>query len=217
VFLGRFGQNRRRLAFVCGGPERGGPGRSARQHGRSAGTRLLRAALGAWQHPGRRISRRLAWRACAVAYKPRRAVRLVAPQASRLSSAGRVEPRRALSPTTAALTGDCLGDIRRRGQGRPRRRRGACFRTGPSAAAEVADPASATALRPRGRAARGCSAAETVDTGSEAVVGVAAASLLAGLRCLASISRSDPAGWAAETDAGAQERNGGFHIGLLAG
>jgi hypothetical protein len=42
------------------------------------------------------------------------------------------------------------GDIPRPGRGRPRRRRDVRFRGGPPAAAEVADAASATALRPEG-------------------------------------------------------------------
>jgi len=55
-----------------------------------------------------------------------------------------------------------LGDVPRPRQGRPRRRLGPRFRDGLPAAAEVADAASATALKPEGSAARRCGAAEIV-------------------------------------------------------
>src|SRR5438309_8585073 len=72
---------------------------------------------------------------------------------------GAAPPNRASRATIAFLesdrpgaprAGDAYGDIPRPRQGRPRRRRGARFRRGLPAAAEVADAAPATALRPEG-------------------------------------------------------------------
>jgi hypothetical protein len=57
---------------------------------------------------------------------------------------------RSLRSRSRSRAGLCLGDIPRPRQGRSRRRRGARFRGGLPAAAEVADAAPATALRPEG-------------------------------------------------------------------
>ena len=59
-------------------------------------------------------------------------------------------PSIALVPSGIAGPASAKGDIPRPGRGRPRRRRGARFRGELPAAAEVADAAPATALRPKG-------------------------------------------------------------------
>jgi hypothetical protein len=60
-------------------------------------------------------------------------------------------PSIAFVPSGIAGPASAKGDIPRPGRGRPRRRRGARFRGGLLAAAELADAAPATALTPHGR------------------------------------------------------------------
>ena len=81
------------------------------------------------------------------------------------------------------------GDIPRPGRGRPRRRRGARFRGGLLAAAEVADAAPATALRPEGPCCAAAALPRLSDTGSETAGGGAAALMLPGFDRLASTGR----------------------------
>ncbi len=73
-----------------------------------------------------------------------------ATQSTRSQTSSAAGPGDCFCRLGACESGNCLGDIPRPDQGRPRRRRGARFRGGLPAAAEVADGAPATALKPEG-------------------------------------------------------------------
>jgi hypothetical protein len=89
---------------------------------------------------------------------------------------------------------DCVGDIPRPGQGRRRRRRGARFRGGLPAAAEVAHAAPGDRSQTRGVVLReGAALPRLSDTGSQTAGSGAAAPLLAGSDRLASAGRIEVA------------------------